>query len=268
MGSYKLAHLKDTAAELNRLNNQHANFQELEISMLQKFGLNSNSHVLEVGCGPGFVSRSLMQILPNGRLMSVDNDPEMLDQWQKNSQPSDSNPSASDSEFKCVDFSQPNIELNERFDICYLRFVAQHVFEKHLLFRNIEKHLKPGGKLIVVDSDDQFLFCHPHTQDLENLLLRAQTRQKGVGGNRHIGRELPELLLQAGLKNIEFQSLTFTNSQFSFTQLWQLAMGFKERLTGGQSPESCELFTSLLKSSESGELFFHTGIVLAIGVKT
>ncbi|MCB0420593.1 MAG: methyltransferase domain-containing protein [Bdellovibrionales bacterium] len=264
-GSYQLSKWDSKEEELLRLQQQHLQFQKIEQQWLQDSGLEKSSRVLEIGCGPGFVSRSLLTLIPEGHLLSIDNDMEMEPLWKKNTDFGTQISDHGSCEFQCLDFSIKDIKIDETFDFCYLRFVFQHVKNLKNVLDNVKRHLKPQGKIIIVDSDDQLLFCHPHNHDLRQLLAQVQNTQRVLGGDRFVGRKLPDLLKQSDFTHVHFQSLTFTNGQYPFKELWQLSMGYKMKITRESQSNIDQLLECLSVLDKKKSLFFHVGVIVAIG---
>ena len=75
-GSYRIReHFPNPDAELVRLEAQAAHVWPREAEVLERQGLRPDARVLEVGCGPGFVTERLLTLVPQGSVTGIDNDP-------------------------------------------------------------------------------------------------------------------------------------------------------------------------------------------------
>jgi SAM-dependent methyltransferase len=103
-------------------------------------------------------------------------------------------------------------------------FVFQHLPDPLKAAQAISRLLKPGGKLIIIDSDDAiFGMVHPAVPELPTLLEIYGQAQSRRGGNRQIGRQLWRLLAQAGLVPKALEAIAFHSDE--------LGMGaFREHL--------------------------------------
>ena len=64
--------------EISRLKKQAYLGYKKEIRMLKMLGLKDNSEILEVGCGPGFYTKILLNSFPNSEITAADIDENFL----------------------------------------------------------------------------------------------------------------------------------------------------------------------------------------------
>ncbi|MGW0734686.1 methyltransferase domain-containing protein [Streptomyces sp. NPDC002851] len=96
----------------------------------------------------------------------------------------------------------------EGFDLVYARLVLAHVTDQERALRSMIRALRPGGRLLVEDTDTalQPLACpdeHGPDERLANRLrngLRALRAERGT--DLAYGRKLPRLVRAAGLKQV------------------------------------------------------------------
>ena len=81
------------------------------------------------------------------------------------------------------------------------RLILQHVTDPAASIAEAARVLRPGGRLCILDVDDQLTFSWPLPSPaqafLEDALRQAQAWK---GGDRFIGRKLPSLMAEAGLE--------------------------------------------------------------------
>jgi len=74
--------------------------------------------------------------------------------------------------------------------------------------------LKPGGKLVIIDVDDDlFGVVDPHVPGLKRLLARYGDAQTARGGNRRIGRSLVRLLRSAGFADPQIECIAIHSNK-------------------------------------------------------
>ncbi|MER5180714.1 methyltransferase domain-containing protein [Streptomyces sp. NPDC002896] len=97
----------------------------------------------------------------------------------------------------------------ERFDIVHARHVLVHLPDHAPALQSMVKALRPGGHLLVEDTDPalQPLLCpdeHGPAQELANRLRKAfRALLAERGADLSYGRSLPRLMREAGLHKVE-----------------------------------------------------------------
>ena len=81
--------------------------------------------------------------------------------------------------------------------------------------------------MVIVDVDDRDLACAPKNGEFTKFLAEAARYQSNGGGNRMIGRELPDLLQQAGFCDIREETIRFDSDQLGLDQFLELTTSFK-----------------------------------------
>ncbi len=164
--------------------------------------------VLEVGSGPGFFTEQLLAWLHSSPITCIDIDPMFLEHARH----------LLLSQAHRVRFVEASIlasDLPERtFDVVIARFVFQHLPEPVAAAQAIWHLLKPGGKLIIIDSDDALYgIVHPPVPELTLILEKYGELQARRGGDRLIGRKLGRLLAQAGFLPRALDAIAFHSDE-------------------------------------------------------
>lgn len=221
-GSHAFSQNPSAASELERLRRQVLAAWPMEELWLKRRGLTDGMRVLDIGCGPGFVSEKLALINPTGVTTGLEPDPELA---RLAGQRFDANPALS--------LHQGNLarnDLPERyFDFAYARFVAQHLTAPQEELSHVFRLLKPGGQVVLVDADDGLTLVHPEPPELIEAMQLSQIIQADSGGDRRVGRKLPAMLTEAGFTGVGFDVLPFTSHQLGRRNLFDLAWSFRLR---------------------------------------
>jgi hypothetical protein len=88
------------------------------------------------------------------------------------------------------------------FDVVVARFLLSHVGNAVAVVRALVHALKPGGMLVVEDTDVSGLMCYPPSAAFDRFVELYGETIRGRGGNADFGRTLPALLTGAGLVDV------------------------------------------------------------------
>ncbi len=260
-GSYNLEALNDPASELDRLKKQGELFKEMEVRTLRKCGLQQNDKVLELGCGPGFITKILSVLAKDGTLISVDNDPELLEMLSREEiqQPSGG--------FKAIQASADSLPIDDDWaNFTYARFLLQHTPSPQSIISEALRCTKPGGIFCAVDSDDGLIIHYPKNDAIELFLQEAYNKQAARGGDRFIGRKLSSLFHQSGFINIRTSVTSLTTSDISPQALLDIVFGYKSSLLGNKETTS-KFVDQLTQKAINGEFILSAGIFIVVGEK-
>jgi SAM-dependent methyltransferase len=197
-GSYRIgeAQFRDVSTELERLRVQAEVLWPRELRVLPAHGLQDGARVLEVGCGPGFVTRLLVESHPRATVTGLDVDSTMLLHAREHVLEPD--------RVAFVEASASATGLPDAsFDVVLARFLFQHVPNAQDVLLELRRVLAPAGRLIVVDADFAFsTLFEPEPAFTRELMDAVIQGQRLRGGDPHIGRKLPRLLREAGFSDI------------------------------------------------------------------
>lgn len=203
-GSYNLhGSRRDTEAEIRRLGSQARSGWEKEARALAWFGLEDGMSVLEPGSGPGFVTEQLCALLPSSPITCVEVNRTLLDQAAH--QLGD----RVGRQVQLIEGSVMDLRFeSDQFDFAYARLLFQHLPDPLGAARELWRVLKPGGKLLIYDIDDELLgLFQPPIPEFAPVLKAFGQAQAARGGNRHIGGSLWRILKAAGFANFDVEAL-------------------------------------------------------------
>ena len=181
-------------ADIARLRAQFALSWPRELEVLLRLGLSDGGSILDLGCGPGFVTEDLLKLFHASTVVAVDLDPAMtqLVEARLGSQAA--------GRLAVIKGSALNIDLEAGcIDFALARFVMQHLAAPDLAVAEMLRLLRPGGRFAVIDVDEAIGgIVDPPIPGLQVLGPKVAQLQANRGGNRFVGRKLWHLLQQAG----------------------------------------------------------------------
>ncbi|MGH3134203.1 MAG: class I SAM-dependent methyltransferase [Gaiellaceae bacterium] len=263
-GSYRIgeARFRDASAELDRLRVQAELAWPQELRALVQHGLREDATVLEAGCGPGFVTALLLEHVRGGSVTGLDLDSTMLAHARELL--------AGSERVRFVEASASATGLPaESFDVVLARFLLQHLPDVPAVLAELRRVLRPGGRLIVVDSDQAFdALFYPEPPFTGELMRAVAEGQRLLGGDRYIGRRLPALIRDAGFSAIAVDAVVAHSVVVGRRPIRQIipdqALDHMEA-DGLVSPELAASARSYLERIDSGEQDFE-GMVLYVVV--
>ncbi|MBN8865963.1 MAG: methyltransferase domain-containing protein [Solirubrobacterales bacterium] len=114
--------------------------QEWSGAVIDRLPLRGDEYVLDAGCGSGNVTETLLQRLPEGRVIGVDGSPSMVEQARERL---GDDPRAS---FDCQNLTE--LELDEPVDQVFSNATFHWIHDHDRLFRSLARATRPGGGLV------------------------------------------------------------------------------------------------------------------------
>lgn len=253
--------------ETNRLEEQNAHKLYSIGEELGKIDFKGVTNVLDAGCGSGFVTRSLIDLFPRLKVTGVDygidrvNDAKIL----------------SKEEGKKADFIEASLyDLpfhDGEFDMVISRFVFHHLDDHQKAMNELYRVVKPGGHVVIIDSDGILFNFYTDNSELMSLLNKLKSC---FTLDFFSARKLKSLMtssnasqLKSSLIPMHFcgESLLFERDQY--VQRFDMMKGMLNKMLGEKDNKRfCELYLDALddKDGKKGtELFYNRFIT--IGVK-
>src|ERR1700730_8033351 len=157
----------------------------------------SGSVVLEAGCGVGAQTVTLAQRSPDARFTSIDIAADSVTEAKRRVHAA----GLTNVQFRQADiFALPFVP--ESFDHVFVCFVLEHLSRPVEALAILNRLLKPGGTMTVIEGDHGSTYFHPDS-NAAHMAIQCQVElQRLAGGNALIGRQLYPLMIEAGLEAV------------------------------------------------------------------
>jgi SAM-dependent methyltransferase len=157
----------------------------------------SGSVVLEAGCGVGAQTVTLARRSPDARFTAVDVSADSLAGAKRTADAA----GLTNVEFRQADiFALPFAP--ESFDHVFVCFVLEHLSRPLEALAILNRLLRPGGTMTVIEGDHGSTYFHPHSSAAHMAIRSLVELQRRAGGNALIGRQLYPLMVEAGLEAV------------------------------------------------------------------
>lgn len=158
----------------------------------------AGERVLEVGCGVGAQTVQLVTGSPGIELTSVDISEESLAQAKARV--------AAEAPDATVEWHHGDLLdlpfADGSFDHLFVCFVLEHLPEPEQALRTLQRLIRPGGTITLIEGDHGSAFFHPRSADAQVLIDCLTDLQALAGGDALIGRRVQPLLTAAGYDDV------------------------------------------------------------------
>ncbi|HDX9510592.1 TPA: class I SAM-dependent methyltransferase [Bacillus cereus] len=239
----KLAYLKNTR-------DLYYNIDYVSFLVNSVWKISEPVHVVDYGCGYGYLGLLLMPLLPEGsKYTGIDSGETLLAEARElfRSLPYES-------EF--LEGDAIEIELNDTYDIAICHAFLLHMTTPEIMLQKMIHSVKKGGKIIcfephwisnmasyLLDGEKQSEFIQ---LGVLQKLFENDTQRNGKDGN--IGMKIPIYLSELGVKNIECRvsdKVNFLDSNMHHNDKNDLYQSLKEEGIAGD-PGDKQQFVELL----------------------
>jgi SAM-dependent methyltransferase len=152
------------------------------------------SAVLEAGCGVGAQTVTLARRSPDARFTSVDVSADSIAEARRRVQRA----GLTNVELRQADILDLPFE-SESFDHVFVCFVLEHLARPVEALMALNRVLRPGGTMTVIEGDHGSAYFHPDSPAAHAAIACQVELQRRAGGNALIGRQLHPLMVEAGL---------------------------------------------------------------------
>lgn len=226
--------------------------------------IRNGDRILDIGCGPGTDTIPLSQFVgTTGQIIGIDIDHEMIELANKKAK-----------EANVADrvihkhFDAESIPYNaDYFDSCHSDRLFQHMLTPWRTISEMVRVTKPGGWIVVSDTDHSTMSIDSPDIDIEWKLRRFHTE---MFKNGYIGRQLYRLFKQENLADIVVEIFPLFSTEYMLTRyIALLDKTEKEAISAGiiTDEELKRWHNNLERSNEEGIFFCSVIMVLIAGRK-
>lgn len=194
---------------------QHAQRTAGEAAAFLLPHLQPDMRLLDVGCGPGSITRGLAERLPAGQVVGLDLSRETLELARRD---------AAARGLMNLRYQEGSVyELSfadGSFDVAYAHQVLQHLRERGLALSEMLRVVKPGGVVAVREVDWSTVAYFPRDPWIDRFIevhLRTWYRN---GGEPQVGRQLRALFNAAGVASLEISASVWCYATREETVEW------------------------------------------------
>lgn len=155
---------------------------------LTDHGLADGMRVLDVGCGVGLIAHAIAEACPTAEVVGVDCDERALEDARR----------LGDRVRFISGDAGALLVPDEQFDFVVASMLFMHLADRAGVLAECRRVLAPGGRLCIVDTDDALWLVEPPCAAFDELKALLGWWYAISGGSRHVGRELPRLMADAG----------------------------------------------------------------------
>ena len=207
------------SAELQRLGRQHRFWREECRSGLQRAGFGAGDRLLDLGCGPGFCSLELAELVgPSGQVLGLDLSPNYIEHLQQLAHQQN----LSQLRGIATDLAQPQtLPEAGHWDGAWCRWLWMFLPRLEPLLDGLGSALRPGGRLVLQEYIrwDSFSL-RPGGSALAEFVATCIRHWRDQGGDPDVASRLPELLSQRGWRLVSCRSLLDCSTRGEAKALW------------------------------------------------
>ena len=152
---YKMSNIYTTSPNVDNedelLYHQVHIFKRTESEWYKRHGMNEMRTVMDIGCGTGQSTLSLLEQFPHVTIHAIDCNPDYVARCRRNTAPYEDRVTCSVQTIKDVS--------GEQVDAIVCRLVWMHVDDPNELIRTIHRLLKPNGLVFFLTSENHISDC-------------------------------------------------------------------------------------------------------------
>lgn len=187
--------------ELERLRFQHEVWGGVTRAFLARLGVGPGMRVLDLGCGPGFVTADIAELVgPKGSVVALDESALWIEHlegeiarrgWKH---------------VRAVRARLQDAPLDANaFDVIFARWVFSFVPEPAPVVATLARALKPGGAFAIEDYNHEGISLFPESDGFRAVVRATRALYASMGGDTWVAGRASGIFRRAGL---ELETLT------------------------------------------------------------
>jgi len=113
--------------------------------VIQSLGLQPSASIADIGAGTGYFASRFARMVPNGRVYGVDAEPDMVRYLAQRAKREEL------ANLTAVAARPDDPGIPAAVDLAILVNTYHHIDARERYFRNLQRSLKPGGRLAIID---------------------------------------------------------------------------------------------------------------------
>ncbi|MFK7884364.1 MAG: class I SAM-dependent methyltransferase [Phycisphaerales bacterium] len=187
--------------ELDRLGVQHRLWGDASHALWQRAGFQPGMRILDVGCGPGYASVDLAQLVGiHGSVVGVDESAGFIAELNRRADVLGlAHLSGHVGDVQAIGGALP--DDNEPFDAALARWLLCFVPDPVAVIRGIVERLKPGGRMVLFDYFNYSSMSMAPREPVFDQVVEAIDRAwRAPGGDPDVMGRMPGILIDAGME--------------------------------------------------------------------
>ena len=203
--------------EIERLGLQHRVWRPTTLECWRRAGISIGSRVVDVGCGPGYATIDLAEIVGRtGEVFAI----ERSERFLKIAQHRCAANGLTNIRFRHADLMEDSLG-ETGYDATWCRWVACFVSDPQKLIKKISGVLRPGGVAIFHEYIDYKTWRFaPRRPGHESFVEEVMASWRANGGEPDVGAFLPQWLKAAGFAIIDIRPRILTISPNDYAWQW------------------------------------------------
>lgn len=237
---------------------------------LRHANLSDGNVVLDAGCGAGSAARLFVSHFPNCKVFGVDRNESYLDYARRTA----AKEGLSNIEFRHADVLQLPFQVG-MFDVVWSKHLLQWVSRRETALAEFIRVTRPGGRVVCCNFDGFCLSHYPTDAQVQQDVERwFSTAQADFGFDSNIGRKLPSMFRDAGLRDIKFDIVPDAafcgfggdpERRWNWEAQWRSARAFNTRVFGNQQAAD-EAIQRIIRTFNDPAVFVYTTLFYVEGI--
>jgi len=187
--------------ELERLGFQHGIWRPVTTAFFERLGVRPGMRVLDLGCGPGFVSLELAErVGATGEVVALDE----ARHWTEWLALQAKERGLANVRTVCARIQQADLQ-EQSFDLVFSRWVFSFLRDPGAVATLVARFLVPGGVLAIEDYNHEGVSVFPESEGFRAVVRATRALYKTSGGDQFVMGRIPAIFAAAGLETVEIR---------------------------------------------------------------